>query len=160
MLGGFVVDPMILGQLSDPRKRPAYGMYSCLLVWKRRGLDALHHRYQYKKYFSIWKRSQVKLARERKINLRAYDGGRSEGVELRLFFMRRFSLAAGWDSFNAPESSVLFLLRFSGEAEEERNLFVRSQRHALTPKFYQMNPHSFQILRIHCHELKFLASQQ
>jgi hypothetical protein len=30
-------------------------MYLCLLVWKHRGLDALHHPYPYTKYFSIRK---------------------------------------------------------------------------------------------------------
>ena len=51
-----MVDPKVPGQLSDPRKGPAYEMYSYLLAGEYRGPEVLHHLYPNKNNFSTRKK--------------------------------------------------------------------------------------------------------
>ena len=65
-----------------------------------------------------------------------------------------------WTRRNLLHRVFFFFCVSLEKPQEERSLYRRSQRRVLIPRFYQMNPHFFQILRVHCRELKPLASHQ
>ena len=134
-----------------------------MLAGEYRGPEFLHHLYPNKNNFSTRKKGQVKIVGRKKITLTSSRQQQKQRDQTPLVLREKIlrQLAEIASTHRSLPRRVSFVSCVLVETpQEEQNLFERSQKHVLTPRLYQRNPHSFQIPRVHCHEQRFLASHQ